>query len=193
MPPNPIRIVRNDLLSDQQSCTLRDGAFVCETDKREIQIPFAEIAKINLITYAGLRTPHGQCTVHGSNGTRVKFRSHHFSGLANFENRSETYAAFVKALCVGTHAASPLAKFSSGSTAYLALWLFVFASTKVVALFVVAAMLTIPLSFGTAFGCLLVVGGCTWLSLRWIRRNRTRTFDPQNVPDELLPRRAECQ
>lgn len=112
----PAHSVRNGLADKERSFTLDEDA-LCWTDAGggKGRMPNADVRDMRLIAYTSPIGETFQCTLRGTSG-KVKLRSAHYASLNNFENRTATYAPFVRALAGKIAAAAPDAKFIAGST-----------------------------------------------------------------------------
>jgi hypothetical protein len=163
---------RWSLRADELSWTAEDGRDATR---------LADVVEIRLqYTPTRFVADMHRCHIHLRNGRAWELRSHHFAGLAQFEDRSEAYRAFVSALVRRVATSQPHCRFVVGvgwlrwalNTVFLCGMLLVLAGVllfmwTVVGWLVVVKILIILIFLPRAF--------------RWIARNRPRNFDPQTV------------
>ncbi len=146
-------------------------------------LPYSSVKKINLRQ----DMPGAFTTVIAHDeGRAVMIPSRHFVGIGRFESRATEYVAFVTELHRLAHAASPSIRFVVGSS--LLFW----AGVAVA-------------SLGGLLGVLVVVGMATtgrmppaqaiwpvpmaiFVSLGFLRQGRAKLYDPQQLPETMLPR-----
>jgi hypothetical protein len=84
---------------------------------------YADMRDMRLIGYTSLIGEAFQCTLRARGGGNVKIRSAHYRSFGNFEDRTDTYAPFVRELANRIAAQVPGARFIAGSTALWIVWL----------------------------------------------------------------------
>jgi len=118
---------RPSLLQKERRFRLeRDGIWRSDGDA----VKFADIRKIRIYDSPGMRNLGGTTLSPGfrrfviwpAHGRAIVLSSNHFAGIANFEDRRESFDPFVAALMQRVSAANPSAIFISGMP--IALWLF---------------------------------------------------------------------
>lgn len=127
-----------------------------------------------------------QCTVHDRAGGKVKIRSHHYVSLANFEDRTASYGAFLRALMTRLAASSHDVKFLQGSNVMHTVWLVLFGlSILLLAGFVLALIGGADLSWDFIVP---MAGIALFLPVSWsmIGQGWAGTFDPKSPPAEFL-------
>jgi len=140
---------------------------------------------MQLISYA---SPIGlalQCTLLSRSGDKIKLRSAHYRGLGDFEDRTATYAPFVRALAAQVATSAPDAKFIAGSTGLWILWLIV----GLIWLGVLALFSLSLFEWSLLGGLAMALGlGAICLPLIWrgVREGGARTFDPKAPPAALI-------
>ena len=178
--------VRNGLTSGDRTFRLAGDA-LCWTEpgKPEGRLAFADIGTMQLISYASPIGRALQCTLKSKAGGKVRIRSAHYLSLGDFEDRTETYAPFVRNLAGKIDAANPDAAFVAGSTGFWILWLVVgFIWVGVVALLALA-FFDLPL-LGALTSALVLGAVCLPLIWREVRGGGARPFDPKSPPAALL-------
>jgi len=185
--PNVTHEVRNSLADPARLFELEDeGLSWLENGTRKTR-RYADIAKVHLIAYPGEGgTRQMQCTLHDRAGCKVKIRSHHYVSLANFEDRTASYGAFMRTLMTRLATSGRDVKYLQGSNIMHMVWLVLFG-------------LSIILLAGFLFALIGGAGG-TWdffvpmaglalfLPVSWsiIGQGWAGTFDPNNPPAEFL-------
>jgi hypothetical protein len=147
----------------------------------------ADIIELKL-RYSPSRLQYARCTAQivMRKGGSLMIPSGHYSGFAEFEDRTETYEPFTRALAAAISKSNREAKFLRGYErsslllgAMLGTTFLVFMIMLMPVVFAVGAAAIIPLA-------LLLVGGGP-AAIVEIRRNWPGPFDPLNIPDDLLP------
>ena len=175
--------VRNSMIDGERDFRLAAEAIEWVEKGNASSLRYADIAAVNLITYAGTGGAIGQAKISSRDGGSIKIRSHHYKGLANFENRRATYAPFIRELCRRVAAANPDAVFTLGNSAFMVMWLVVAALMAVLAVIVVImSVQTGDLPLVAIF--ILLVGGP--LAVREVMKGGRKTFDPLSPPEKLL-------
>jgi hypothetical protein len=109
---------------------------------------------------------------------KVRFKSRHFKGLANFEDRNAEYSAFVRSIHRALEPYRHQVKFHSGSLgAYIA-----------------TLVLTLIGAVATLF-CLIVAlwqgaipfGIVTFVAFSSLSRLKPRVYSPESIPADMLP------
>jgi hypothetical protein len=181
-----IHTVRASLLDRERNWRLGDEALEWEAGGLTGSVRFDDVGKLQLIDYAGPGGRHRQLKVTARDGTSLRLRSHHYRSLGSFENRSRSYAPFVRELIRRVGAANPKARFEAGSTG---LWL----AWSIVALLLAALVALVPIALldgayswgGLAVALLLIVGSGPFV-WRSVWRARTAEFDPAAPPEGLI-------
>jgi hypothetical protein len=165
---------------------LGDTALAWQQDGQSGQIAYADVREVTLNPDLSLSSKQAQCVLRDSKGREVTLTSHHFEGLGNFKNRSATYTPFVRALLQRVAAASPGAKFTSGSTSKLMMAL------ALAFIFAVLFSLLIMAQLGAASisnGVIIVVFVATvFAPAFWYayKGGGTRIIDPADPPPKLI-------
>jgi hypothetical protein len=147
----------------------------------------ADITELKL-RYSPSRLQHGRCTAQivMRKGGSMIIPSGHYSGFAEFEDRTTAYEPFARALAAAIRYGNKSAKFLRGYDrsslllgAMLGTTFLAFMIMLMPAVLAVGAAAIIPL-------LLIIVGGGP-AAIAEIRRNWPGSFDPLNIPDDLLP------
>jgi hypothetical protein len=189
--PPPLELVyscRPSLLEKENRWVLWVDSLERSTTEFHDATPLTEVADIRL-QYAPTRFCEQMfcCRIRLRNGKVWHLQNQHFSGIANFENRSEAYKDFIENLVLRVASQQPQFVLITGTSwaNWLLSSLFLFISLLL--------MLVVMFYLWTVIGWLvivklLVILFCLPRACRWISRNRPKTIDPQNIPAELLPK-----
>jgi hypothetical protein len=187
--------VRNSMPSNELTFRLTDDALETEETGKITKTPYGEIEQLNLISYStsvgkssNLEESghiHGQLSIKSKTGKPIKVRSHHFKSIGSYEDRSASYAPFVRELCQRVASANPAAGFFSGSVGLRYMWL-----GLLIFLVLVGAMLGLVLIAGNwkmdvIVGCIIAAFGAS-VAWRNFQSNQRQTFDAANPPAEYL-------
>lgn len=137
----------------------------------------SQVRKVHLKYDRGEARTNYRCLIDSPNRRRLTIHSKHFAGIANIQDRRETYTPFVRALLLAV-SRNPGVQLKAGSIPnFIAALLF----TPVLALLAaIAAMLQ-------SWWIALALGFLTLTCLTMIPRTRPRTVDPANPPANVLP------
>lgn len=154
-------------------------------------IPFDKVKKVRLAFNPGrFQTTRFMMQLTGSR-SEVTLTNMHFKGIADFEDRWDTFEPLARAVVAGVHAANPSAKFQAGEKPglYAFLLIFVLAAFSLLGL-VVAALPLVP---GNVTISIAVKAGIILFSLpllfSWVVNARPRRFDPVSGIDGVLKAR----
>jgi hypothetical protein len=171
----PTHEVRASLLDKRRLYRLGDDALHWQDAEREGQLAYADIVQVRLINYPSIGGNNGQCTVSDRSGKKLKIRSHHYESLGSFEDRSETYVPFVRALSLRVASAAPNARLVEGSTVMWVVWLVLLLLVGLTAVLLLLAVLEGITLAGGAIGALValvIFAPSVW---RMVRQGRTRS------------------
>ena len=178
--------VRNSLIADEMAFELSENALQWQGGKKVGLLAYADIGKIALISYPSFGSSQYQCTIHHRGGRKIKIRSHHYQSLNVFEDRSRSYAPFIRELCRRVAAGNGNVHFISGSTAMWLVYLFLVLLMAGVGILLLMALLENLSSVTRAAGALMalaLLGPGIW---RMRRQGQGAAFDPENPPVSLL-------
>lgn len=183
----PAHSVRKSLFDEERTFTLElDALCWSGAGKSARRMPYADVRDLRLIGYASPIGESFQCTVRDRKGTKVKLRSAHYRSLNNFEDRTATYAPFVRDLARRVAANAPDAKFIAGSTALWLAWLIVgVLCVGVIALLILSLFEGLP-PLGAWIIAIAICLAAMPLAWSRIRKGAAHTFDPNMPPPELL-------
>ena len=174
------------MIDRERVWSLGPDALHWKSEKREGHIPYADIRKMRLIAYANTGGEQYQCAVSTLRQGKIKIRSHHYVSLGNFEDRTATYAPFIRALLDRVAAASPQAAFRAGGLGYQIMWISVFVLDVSVLVLMGLALLgsaDVSLNIMAVLAGMVLILPFIW---RQIGRNRGHRFDPAAPPGELI-------
>lgn len=183
---------RNSLVDVECTYTAcRNSLFICRGSS-ELRVPYGDVTRVRLFSYAGGGGETFQATLHRRHGKPVKIRSHHYRSLGSFEDRTRTYAPFIRELTQRVALASPGARFIAGSTGLWVMWLGVFALVALLAMMLVGVLIGGGSSAGPIFVTAIVLAIGAPIAWRQFQRGPASSFDPANPPPELLGQRQEA-
>lgn len=179
----PSHSVRNAVTDTERTFSLGPDRINWTENGTPQSIRYADISAINLITYAGAGATIAQATVTTRDGGTIKIRSHHYKGLARFENRRASYGEFMRELCRRVAEAAPDAKFTHGNTLFMLMWVGAALLMVTLAIFVVViAVQTGDLPLMAIF--IILVGGP--IAVREVLKGGRKEFDPRDPPGKFL-------
>lgn len=153
----------------------------------DYQIPLESLREIRL-QFAPTRyqTKRYVCHLHDSRGKCAAFQSGHYVGFANFADRGDSFRKLVLTLISRRFAIGGSCRYIGGTS--MINWLFQ-SAIFIGSLCMLAAAFYF---FWSAVGwmALFKLALIAWLvpvAWNWVRRNRPRDFDPENIPEGLLP------
>ncbi|AKI01531.1 hypothetical protein IMCC20628_02836 [Hoeflea sp. IMCC20628] len=119
--------VRNGLMDKESLFALEPDRLFWSGKSGTDSVAYADIISVRLTSYSisarGSEGTHYQAKVSRRGGRSIKIRSHHYVSLGNYENRSDSYAPFIRELCRRIASHAPKARFFSGSTALWVFWI----------------------------------------------------------------------
>ena len=104
----------------ERTWTVDEGGLrVSQPGRADVYAPFADIQRVRL-TFAPTRLKPNRyaCVVWLRNGLKLETDNMHFKGIANFEDRSDSYRAMLEDLLKGIAADRPGFMVNIGSGAY---------------------------------------------------------------------------
>ena len=180
--------VRISALEPERSWSLRGDTLFRETEgQASFAIPLRDITKVSL-AYEPTRMQmrRFRCYLHNAHGRVATIQNEHFKSFASFEDRSTTYCLFLHLLIPRIAAINPGCRFLRG-VSHLR-WI-----ANAVFFFGIFGLLAIVMFFMfTAIGWLvivklLIIAFFVPTAIRWFIRNKPATFDPAEIPKDLLP------
>lgn len=182
--------VRRSLLENERRWSLDDRCLswsAPDDPKDRGHIECRGIRRIRL-QWTGSRFDHAryQCRVTAASGLSETIVSTHFAGVARFEDRSDAYRPFVRALIRQVAAANPACQFVAGVSPLKYIFNAMFLLVSFALLFLVLLTIGIPLHW-LIITKLTVIAFLLPLVLRWLKQNRPRRFSPESIPADTLP------
>lgn len=163
------------------------GIKVVDHEGNESLTAYSDIIEVNPSFVSTKNNSFYQCKVKMSTGPELLFKSQHYKGLANFENRNEDYSEFIKGLHKILNANNFNMKFKKGVSpiAYI----------LSMVVFIIAGLLFPIMSIFLLIGGQVVYGGIGVLAsalliyrmLNYTKRNKPGTYLANAVPGSLLP------
>lgn len=184
----PTHTVRNSLADKERTFMLGPDALRWTDAGGAGRLAYEDVRDMRLIAYTSPIGETFQSTLRGRNGSKIKLRSAHYRSLNNFEDRTVTYAPFIRALAPRIAAAAPDAKFIAGSTSLWIVWLILGVLCLGVALLLLLSLfegLPPAGAWVIAIGVCIAAAPFAW---RRIREGGARNFDPAAPPPELIGR-----
>jgi len=154
-------------------------------------VPFDRVTRVRL-AFAPGRLQQKRFLMELS-GTRSQFNlsNMHFKGIAQFEDRTDTFFPLVRAVVAGVHAANPNAAFRAGEKP--AYYVFLLAFVLVVYALLALVLFTLPVVPGNFTISILIKLGIILVSLplllSWGIHARPRRFDPETGLEAVLSAR----
>jgi hypothetical protein len=182
----PEHIVRASLIDRERVWSLGPDRLYWREQTRSGEIPYEDIREVRVIGYGALGGRMFQCTLRRRDAGKLKLRSHHYASLGNFEDRTATYAPFIRELVRRVAEHSPQARFLAGSSALWIVWLVIGFLWAVAAILVVAALLDGAVAPGAGIGAMLVFAISAPLVWQQVREGGGVEFDPENPPPALI-------
>lgn len=174
--------VRLHMFSEVASYSLADDGLVVQSGGVTKRIPYADIESVRLISYASFESTHAQCTIATRSQGKITVRSHHFLSVGEFEDRSPTYAAFVRGLCRSVSAANAKAQFIQGSGGLQIVWIVVLLLAAIGVAVWIAAVYEGAVSAWQALAVVAVLALGAYVGLHGFAGNTVKHFDPMNPP-----------
>ncbi len=174
----------------EKECTWKldgDTLWMATEGQPDISIPLAGIASVRL-SYdpSRFQSKRFRCHLYNAGGKCATIQSSSYKGIADFEDRGETYASLIHALIPRIASLSPRCTFKTG-TSNLNWW------AQLILLFgIFSILILIMILLYTAIGPLVIVklilvAIMVPVAIRWFMRNKPAAFDPQRIPEKLLP------
>jgi len=174
-----------------ETYTLTDDALISSSGS----LPLREVAAVRVYTVPGMRSlaygrvfqPMRRCAIRGKDGRKIVLSNLHFAGLGRFEDRTDSYLLFLRALVRRVAERAPGARLVSGMppTMWWS-WAVVFGAlvlglASVVLLGAIGLIMEKQLSW-SSFGVLLLfaslaIGPVSFLRALWPLRTRPLDLD----------------
>lgn len=183
---------RNSIVDVECTFTVGRTALFIRRGSSERQVPYSDFTSVRLFSYAGGGGETFQATLHRRHGKPVKIRSHHYRGLGNFEDRTRSYAPFIRELTGRIATASPGTRFIAGSTGLWIVWLGVVALVALLAMLLVGVLVGGGSSAGPVFLTVIVLAVGAPVAWHQLRRGPASSFDPADPSPDLIGLRREA-
>ena len=177
--------VRNSLLDRERRFSLGAAEIRWADQDATGTMALSQFASVELLTYPGNAARIGQCTIRNRDGGKIKFRSHSYVSLGNFEPRTETYSEFIRTICARVSALNQGAKFYAGHNGLK----YAYVSILVLAIAIVPIILVgSVMKSDYVSGLPMLLGLSVLIPFLWrqVRRNKRVEFDPDNIPGNLI-------
>ena len=175
----------------EKECTWKldgDTLRVSSEERPPYSIPLAEISTLRLsFDPTRFQTNRFRCHLYNANGKCGMIQNENYKGIADFEDRSTSYVAFVRALIPRIASMNPRCVFKTG-TSNLNWW-----AQAIFLFFIFSLLLLVMFMLYTAIGPLVIVkliiiAFFVPVAIRWFLRNKPKSFPADEIPPGLLPR-----
>ncbi len=153
-----------------------------------LTIPYTVVRRVR-VAWAPSREHPGRLLLELSGNTsRVTISNMHFAGLANFEDRSESFYPMLWMVALGVRRANQKAEFRAGERPeiYWPLMLFAFGAIGLLA----TVLFSLPVNFGSVTTTIVLKGVFVLITLPvllgWAWKSRPRAFNPDTDLEELV-------
>lgn len=169
---------RRSILEPEKTYTLYpDRLEVAAEGEPAQRYPLDQVDTVHLKYERTKQRAYFQCFIHTRSGDRVSLRHVHWGGVANFQDRRESYTPFVRAV-LRALASRPGVTFKAGS-----LLNFI---TAIIGIPAFAVLAGLAFSIGSTAPGLFALF-MLLLCIPVLRRSRPRSVDPLNPPASVLP------
>lgn len=188
MTGTPVHAFRHHAFTGETTWQIDGDTLIIQSDRAPTRLRLADVTEFRL-AYDPTRVAldRYRCDLRLAGGRRLTVLNKSYVSIAVFENRDATYSPFVRALAAAVHRANPACRFrvGKGTLGYVISVLFM-AVVLVVLAYVL--LLTAGASLGwVVIAKLAIIAVMLPFAINYIRRNRPRPFDPDAIPDSLLP------
>jgi len=166
---------------------VENDALVCRMpDGTERRVPWTEIKALQLRYYPTMAKPWLHQITIQTPRTRVTIDNGHFAGVADFEDRTASYAPFLRATLTQIQAQAPGVRVHFGSQSGPFWAQLAFVSLSLIVLAAVLLLLPLPAPFPVVVIVKLgvILYGLAMLP-RWIRKNLPRDGDLKSAFDQI--------
>lgn len=181
---------RNHAFVPARVWEIRDGILSLDDGKEPPRlIPLSEVRSLRLeFAPTRMELNRYRCTLLLQGGQTVEFFNRRYRGIADFQETSAEYTAFVGVLLAALSVHAPACRFLGGaSTGGYAL-----AVAGLIVALAALALLAVLLPLYGGWWLVIVKAALIMIYLptawRWLRRNWARSFDPSRPPPEVLPK-----
>jgi len=190
--PPPLEIshrCRISALDPERVWTLRGDTLWMITDG-QADIPFPLRAMIKLrLEFAPSRFQRNRyrCYISHPGGHSALIQNEHYKGIADFEDRSESYRNLVIALIRRTSACNHGCQMTTGTS----LWSWLLQTGFLLVAYGFLAIVLILMWTAVGWLVLVKLGIIIFLTpaaIGWVMKNRPSTFSAQAIPEKLLPK-----
>jgi len=183
-----VHAFRHHAFVPEATWRLDGDRLIIQSERQDTRVPLSSVTEFRL-AYDPTRVAldRYRCDLRLTDGRRLTLLNKFYVSFGEFETRNETYGAFVRALAAAVYRANPACRFRIGRGR----WRYVSGiMAMTVTLLVLSYLLLV--TGGTAISWIVVAKLAILLvmvpfAISYIRKNRPRPFDPQAVPETLLP------
>jgi hypothetical protein len=164
-----------------------------DDDKAPVHMPYGEITSVTCL-FAPTRTQPNRflLRLQTRSRRRIDITNSHYKSFGNFEEKNDSFVAFATELHKKITARNPGTLFHRGSS--MAGYIFSIAMAVILFVIVVGAGLFFLMA-GVIWIVALKIGLLIFYTprlLRYIRRNKPSSYNPLDLPKDILPQ-AACQ
>ncbi|MFD2257591.1 hypothetical protein ACFSSA_12985 [Luteolibacter algae] len=181
--------VRVSVLEPEKTWKIAGKSLIIGIDGfSDTEIPLSAIGEIRLeFAPSRVQTNRFRCKITCPPGGTYLIQNEHFKGVMSFEDRSETYNDFIRALISRTDQLNPACTFRAGISAIR--WWLNLLFTCVIFLFLALTLLFLYTAIGAlVIVKLLIIAFFIPVLVRWFIRNKPKNFSPDCIPEALLPK-----
>jgi len=165
----------------------QDGIKITDHEGIVSLVKYADILQVNLSFVSTKHNSFYQCDLKLKTGSSLLFKSQHYAGIANFEDRSADYSDFINGLHKILNASGLGIKYKKGisSVGYYAS----------MAVFIIAGILFPIVSIGMLIGGQIIFGALgVFVSImlflrmkKYMKKNKPGEYTPDQLPETLIP------
>lgn len=143
-------------------------------------IPLTDIQQVRLSFEPTRLAPFQHvCRLELKNGQTLFFTNYRYKGIADFQMQHEAYVKFIRKLHEALQKSGHKVIFSAGAS-----------RTKynfMIVLFGISLLFSLIILLFHVIVGLLYLGVLLWFFLRWLGKNKPRTYTPEAIPPQVLP------
>jgi hypothetical protein len=178
---------RQNAFGQERLWRVGSGGLFWQGGEKAGHFPFSEIVSIRLsFTPTRFDFARYRCVVKRFNGWQETIVSTSYAGIGSFEDRSTSYAGFVRRLVEEASRANPAIRFEAGESS-LKYWGSI---ALMIGAFALLAVVILSIGFNSTWFIIVKLAVIAFLlpiCLRWIAKNRPHAFQPGVIPPQVLP------
>lgn len=166
---------------------IKEGIEVTDHEGSKTLWKYLDIVQVKTSYGASKNNSFYQCVLKMANGTSLLLKSQHYRGIADFEDRNETYSAFVQGLHKLLALANPHVEYKKGIglIGYIASMIIFIVAGLFLPIFSIGALIA-----GSLFYGIVGILASLFLILKMVtysKKNKPGKYAPDNIPAKLLP------